>query len=274
MIPRELSEDWIYEIHDLSTNNQEIFYPSRCSTSSWAFLSRRLHRISLQKCRISRYDPPFFLSQLARHLSPAKLMTTCQHQVWYRWTIWIITPRTLNAKTKPTNDPNFAGMKGITFSFMEKIADASAMGEMYSYNIGNFVRNFFDSILSLWAYHHNHWQPFIVLGHLMLKISHSIVFHNEMKFELRIPMPWLVAVRWVFFWFGKELMKILEDQNSHLGRNHRNAQRGSPKSSSVIPIYQRLFAWRQVREEHWLSQEGSGNNQHLYDRSSRRHQPF
>lgn len=45
-----------------------------------------------------------------------------------------------NIKSKPTNDPKLAGMKGITSWFIEKIPAVSVMGEMYSYD-GKKVRN-------------------------------------------------------------------------------------------------------------------------------------
>ena len=54
-------------------------------------------------------------------------------------------PRTPNVKTKPTNDPKLAGMKGMTPLSIEKIAAASAMGEMYNCDVRKVVRN---SILS------------------------------------------------------------------------------------------------------------------------------
>jgi hypothetical protein len=56
------------------------------------------------------------------------------------------TPRTLNIKTKPTNDPNLAGIKGITSLFIEKIAAVSAIGEMYSCNVRKVVRHLFLSL--------------------------------------------------------------------------------------------------------------------------------
>lgn len=129
---------WICKINDLSMNNRPVFYPGRCSTSPWALLFRRLQKKSLRICSISRYAPLVFLPQ---RLCPAKAIKTCQHQVWYNCTIRKITPRTPNAKTKPIKDSNFAGIKGMTFSFMEKIAAARAMGEMYSYNVRSFVRS-------------------------------------------------------------------------------------------------------------------------------------
>jgi hypothetical protein len=50
-------------------------------------------------------------------------------------------PRTLNVKTKPTNDPKLAGMKGMTFLSIEKIPAVSAMGVMYNCNVRKVVRN-------------------------------------------------------------------------------------------------------------------------------------
>jgi hypothetical protein len=50
-------------------------------------------------------------------------------------------PRTPNIKTKPTNDPKLAGVKGITSLFIEKISAVSVMGEMYSCDVRKVVRN-------------------------------------------------------------------------------------------------------------------------------------
>ena len=50
-------------------------------------------------------------------------------------------PRTPNVKTKPTNDPKLAGMKGMTSLFIEKIPAVSAMGDIYSCSVRNVVRN-------------------------------------------------------------------------------------------------------------------------------------
>jgi len=50
-------------------------------------------------------------------------------------------PRALNAKTKPTNDPKLAGMKGMTSPFIEKIPAVSAMGQMNSCDVRKVVRN-------------------------------------------------------------------------------------------------------------------------------------
>jgi len=52
-------------------------------------------------------------------------------------------PRTLNVKTKPTNDPKLAGRKGITSLFIEKIAAVSAIGEMNNCGVRKVVRNSF-----------------------------------------------------------------------------------------------------------------------------------
>jgi hypothetical protein len=56
-------------------------------------------------------------------------------------------PRTPNVKTKPTNDPKLAGMKGMTSCLIEKIPAVSAMGEMYNCGVRKVVRN---SLLSLY----------------------------------------------------------------------------------------------------------------------------
>jgi hypothetical protein len=55
----------------------------------------------------------------------------------------MITPRIPNVKTKTINDPNLAGIKGMTFLSMEKIEAVRAMGEIYSYDVINISRNFF-----------------------------------------------------------------------------------------------------------------------------------
>ena len=49
----------------------------------------------------------------------------------------------LNIKTKPTNDPNLAGIKGMTSLFIEKIPAVSAIGEMYSCKVRIVVRYLF-----------------------------------------------------------------------------------------------------------------------------------
>jgi hypothetical protein len=49
-------------------------------------------------------------------------------------------PRTPNMKTKPTNDPKLAGMKGMTSLFIEKIPAVSAIGEMYNCDVKKVVR--------------------------------------------------------------------------------------------------------------------------------------
>jgi hypothetical protein len=59
----------------------------------------------------------------------------------------MIKPRTPNVKTKPTNDPKLAGMKGMTSLFIEKMPAVSAMGEMYNCDVRKVVRNPF---LSPW----------------------------------------------------------------------------------------------------------------------------
>jgi hypothetical protein len=58
-------------------------------------------------------------------------------------------PRTPNVKTKPTNDPKLAGMKGMTSLFIEKIPAVSAMGEMYNCSVRKVVRNLFLSPCSV-----------------------------------------------------------------------------------------------------------------------------
>jgi hypothetical protein len=50
-------------------------------------------------------------------------------------------PRTPNVKSKPTNDPKLAGIKGMTSLFIEKIPAVSAIGEMYSCDVIMVVRN-------------------------------------------------------------------------------------------------------------------------------------
>lgn len=50
-------------------------------------------------------------------------------------------PRMANVKSKPTNDPNLAGTKGMTSLFIEKIPAVSVMGEMYSCDVRNVIRN-------------------------------------------------------------------------------------------------------------------------------------
>ena len=54
-------------------------------------------------------------------------------------------PRTPNVKTKPTNDPKLAGMKGMTSLFIEKIPAVSAMGEMYNCGVRKVIRYSFHS---------------------------------------------------------------------------------------------------------------------------------
>jgi hypothetical protein len=61
----------------------------------------------------------------------------------------MITPRMPNVKTKTTNDPNLAGIKGMTFLSMERIAAVRAMGEVYSYGVINVSGIYFDVIWSL-----------------------------------------------------------------------------------------------------------------------------
>jgi hypothetical protein len=51
-------------------------------------------------------------------------------------------PRTLNTKTKPTNDPKLAGMKAITSLSIEKIAAVNDSGAK-SYDIEKFVKHMF-----------------------------------------------------------------------------------------------------------------------------------
>jgi hypothetical protein len=59
-------------------------------------------------------------------------------------------PSTPNVKTKPTNDPKLAGMKGMTFLSIERIPAASAMGEIYSCDVRKVVRNpFFHPVWQL-----------------------------------------------------------------------------------------------------------------------------
>lgn len=56
-------------------------------------------------------------------------------------------PRTLNVKSKHTNDPKFRGMKEMTSLFIEKIPAVSAMGEMNSCDVRKVVSNPFLSTL-------------------------------------------------------------------------------------------------------------------------------
>jgi len=136
----------IYVIDNLAMNNRLWFYSSCCFTTPCVLPFHWLQKKILRNYSMSKYDPFVFLT---RRFCPAKAITTCQHQDWYSWKIRMITPRMPNVKTKTTNDPNLAGIKGMTFLSMERIAAVRAMGEVYSYGVINVSGIYFDVIWSL-----------------------------------------------------------------------------------------------------------------------------
>jgi hypothetical protein len=103
----------------------------------------------------------------------------------------------------------------------------------------------------------------------VLKIAYFEVFDDNMKFELCLTTVLLATIRSLHTTKG-----YLDDLNSHLGQNHRNALQVTPDSFSTILTCQRLLARRQAIDGHRATLEGSGNKWHIYGKTSHRHQPF